>query len=251
MKISATPSASVYLEYSEGSSNKFYRLKNNGSSVTASYGAIGKSTVSQTKDFATSDEADKYFSKTEADNFLTQERLRGCKRSKPTKRISAVAVPASKLEVEQAADFQREAEIALRQAEEARLAQVTKRYADEADFPGGPTAYGQMLFAEATLEINRLKSLPYGLRTGGFIWKGFSYYCRGSNFQPLMGDRRVSCDGRVTVQGTALVSSLMESTMDMKSGMIVLVMGGLNWTTYGVRGSGRVPPTPTPLPARG
>ena len=64
-KMMALPS--VYLEYTEGKSNKYYRLVNYGTSVTASYGAIGKPPIMQKKDFATSDEANKHFAKTDAE----------------------------------------------------------------------------------------------------------------------------------------------------------------------------------------
>ena len=75
---------------------------------------------------------------------------------------------------------------------------------------------------------------------------------------PLMGIYMVLYGWSVTgMQGTTLLSSLMESGMDMKSGMVLLVMCRRNGTTYGIMCSTgtRVPPTvglqPTPLTARG
>ena len=75
---------------------------------------------------------------------------------------------------------------------------------------------------------------------------------RGSNFQGLKGHLKVSCGrsgtSRRLQQGTASVSTLMESCMDMSSGMVVLVMCRWKGTAYGVWGS-RVPPLPgTPHP---
>ena len=63
---SSGASGRVYLECHEGSSNKFYEMSLVGCAVHASWGAIGKASSTQVKDFATADEAAKHFAKTEA-----------------------------------------------------------------------------------------------------------------------------------------------------------------------------------------
>lgn len=72
---SKTPSEEVYLEYRDGSSNKFWRITKKGTKIKTNWGKIGTSGSSQEKDYG--DKVDKEFNK-----LVSSKKKKGYKEAK-------------------------------------------------------------------------------------------------------------------------------------------------------------------------